>query len=158
MGLVLSTTPAIEGFLGKIRTILYPGISSPSRLLILFLGYQIDNWDLILGCADHLVRVGTVAAQEIGVVHFLLDSEAEVGGQGAGLDKIFYVRRQLFSSRLQTGLHLRRCCFLGRLEEINCSSSAPSKGKLSRMSFAQMAIRLILVRSYRMFQIPSSPM
>lgn len=58
----------------------------PSRLLILFLGRQIHNRDLILGRADHLVRVGTVPAQDIRVIHFLLDSEAEVSSEGAGLN------------------------------------------------------------------------
>lgn len=58
----------------------YRGCSCPSRLLILILGGKIDNRDLILGRADRFVRVGAVSAQEIRVVHFGLDGEAEVGG------------------------------------------------------------------------------
>lgn len=54
--------------------------SYPSRLLIFFLGGQIDDRDLILGCTDHLVCVGTVPAQEVRVVHLFLDCEAEVCG------------------------------------------------------------------------------
>lgn len=80
IGLISSLTLCIEGFLGRLRTPKYLGRQSPSRLLILFFGRQIDNRDLILGCADHLVRVSTVAAQEISIVDFFLDGEAEVGG------------------------------------------------------------------------------
>ena len=75
-----STTLAMESVWQVLERRSYRGSSCPSRLLILFLGGKIDNWDLVLGRADHFVRVGAVSAQEIRVVHFGLDGEAEVGG------------------------------------------------------------------------------
>ena len=88
-----STILSIKGVLQFYEWYPYRGRSYPSRLLVLVLGGKIDNRDLVLGRADHFVGVGAVSAQEIRVVHFGLDGEAEVGGQGAGLDEGFCVYR-----------------------------------------------------------------
>ena len=51
-----------------------------SRCLVFCWGGQVRDGDLVPGGADHLVGVGAVAAQEVGVVHFGLGAEAEVSG------------------------------------------------------------------------------
>lgn len=122
--------------------------------------FPLRDLNLIVFGAYLFIRIRTIPIQQVSVIHLVLRSEAKMSCDGVSIDKQGYRYHISTGFYPNAGLQFEYSRLLNFVLTVTLNSSSSSSvlnGKLSSTSCPQIAIKLIFIRPYAIFQIPSLP-